>query len=373
MNNYRLGPLRNTNENRERIIAKTRKNMQSMPPTRKSRSWKPVLASAIALLLCLFLAAPYIQQAFLERVDYTIEKVIIPDAPYDALINATYIEDTNEFIYRTDKGYFVYDVEGKFTKQLVNSSVEHLAYDYAASADWLVWSQATAEKFKIHVLNRQTGELDIIESAYFYSLQLIDDTVVYLGVEDDMINYFTLDLLTGKKKALHEYMGEGSSSMPAIDGTRIAIVETAKIDGKVQTVVTVYDAIKHERIGEAVFPYEIAQNLLVKDSVIYSYLWNEDTLGLVGQIDLEVGLFQPLETPKDLTGYATNGEQFALAVKKGDSDTVQIFTREGNELVCSSKLSSIKERIVKPRFTEQGTLVVNGEGKDRAVYLIRFD
>ena len=69
-----------------------------------------------------------------------------------------------------------------------------------------------------------------------------------------------------------------------------------------------------------------------------------------------------------MNAFATDGKNFTVSVQKGDSDNVQLFGEEEGELVCTST----SERLVNPRFTEQGTLVINGEGADRAMYLIRF-
>lgn len=48
-----------------------------------------------------------------------------------------------------------------------------------------------------------------------------------------------------------------------------------------------------------------------------------------------------------------------------------MYGEEGTSLNRSELVE--KAILVLPRFTEQGTLVVNGEGQDRAMYLIRFD
>ena len=102
-------------------------------------------------------------------------------------------------------------------------------------------------------------------------------------------------------------------------------------------------------------------------------MWNEgDDKPIIGEIDMESGQFHAYKTSFGVHDYATNGEHFAISVQKGDSNTVWLFENKDGTLKRISTLPSIKERLVLPRFTEAGTLVVNGEGPDRAMYLIRF-
>ena len=99
MTNYRLTPLQNTAEHKRRIIERARKNMQAPPPTKQRKQMHmPAVIAALTVLLALFLAVPYVQQAFFGKQNFTIEKVVIPNVPYDSLIKSTYIEETNEFV-----------------------------------------------------------------------------------------------------------------------------------------------------------------------------------------------------------------------------------------------------------------------------------
>jgi hypothetical protein len=82
--------------------------------------------------------------------------------------------------------------------------------------------------------------------------------------------------------------------------------------------------------------------------------------------------FTMFETSVGVDAYATDGQHFALSEQKGNSNTVQLFEVDEGKLKRTSSLPSIQEILVKPRFTEEGTLIVNGEGPDRAMYLIRY-
>lgn len=79
-----------------------------------------------------------------------------------------------------------------------------------------------------------------------------------------------------------------------------------------------------------------------------------------------------LKTSVKIDDFATDSEHFAVAVQKGKSNSVQLFEEGEGQLKRISSLPTINERLVLPRFTEEGTLVVTSEGPERPIYLIRF-
>ncbi len=367
MNNYRLTPLRDTKENRERILANTRKKLQGSQK-KPRQNWKPVIIGTFALLVAIFLGAPYIQQAFMDK-DYTIEKVVFPEEAYDSLFRSTYIDETNEFIYNTANGFYSFDVSSKKETLIVDTSEAGMVYDYAVSEDWLVWAQPVENNEKIHVFNRERKNVKILEDDYFYGIELKGDILIYMGFENEQPYYFKHNLQNSRREPLLAING-GGSSRNAIEGNLIAIPENNK--DTAETVVKVIDFVKGELVGSYVFPYTNVQSLTLKDNRIYGYSWDDETPGFIGEIEMNTGKHQQLKTNVGIDGYATDGENFAISVRKGDSNSVQLFKREGKELKRHSKLSTISERLVERMFTEQGTLVLNGEGKDKAMYLIRF-
>lgn len=373
MTNYRLTPLKNTEENRQRIIEKTRGNMQKPPIRKPNKTWTPVVITTIALFMAVFLAVPYMQQAFFAERNFTIEKVVIPNVQYTSLVDSTYLDETNEFIYNTENGFYAFDVDKSEKTLLVDAP--QVFRDYAVSKDWLVWAQPVNDENKIHILNRKTHEVSVVEVDYFYGIYLQGDTVIYAGDQDGRRYYFKLNLNEGTSKVLHEMDGEGSDSRPAFEGNQVVFSEVFKMEDGKNTVVTVHEMETKRKLESYIFPYDIAENLMLKGDKIYSSLWNEndDEPAAIGFIDRATGEFHVVETSVGIHDYATDGEHFAIAVEKGGSNTVQLFKLQEGELKLLSKLSFIRERLVLPRFTEQGTLVVNGEGRDKAMYLIRFD
>lgn len=376
MTNYRLTPLGDTSENKKRIIEQARKKMHK-PIKRPRQNGASILIAVLTLFVVIFLGGPYVQQAFFSKQNFTIEKVVFPNIPYDSLINSTYIDETNEFIYSTDNGFYSFDVANKQQSLIIETP--NRIFDYAVSDKWLVWSQAVENELKIHSFNRQTHEIKVYESDYFYGIELKIDTLIFMGLtiidgNSSIASYKMLDLNTAQTEMLREFEG-GSNSRPTIDGSRIAISENMETESGMSTVITIQDFEKRKDIGNYVLPYQYVQNLLLKNNKVYGYMWNDgdDKPAIIGAIDIESGQFQQFKTSVGVDSYATDGEHFAIGVQKGDSNTVQLFENEKGVLKRISSLPSIKERLVMPRFTEQGTLIVNGEAPDRAMYIIRFE
>ena len=375
IHNYRLTPLRDISENKKRIIEQTRKRMQVPPLKTKGYIRLPMIIAAFTLFVALFLGTPYLQQAFFNKYDFTIEKVIIPGVEYSSFLNSTYIDETNEFVYSTEKGFYSFDVKKKESTLLVDTSEIGSIYGYYVSPKWLIWSQPVDDESKPHILNRQTGEIHIADVNFFYEVALQGDTFIYAGDDKGESYFYTLNLNDFTTQPLHLLLKTGSSSGSPIEGNKIAIVNEVNENGKKETLITVYDFVKHEQLGSYTIPYKNVQSISLKGDKIYGYIWDtkENNAPFIGVIDLNTNEFNKIKSKIEVNDYATDGEHFAVAVKKNESDSVQLFDLQDGQLQQISKLNSIKERLVKPIFTEQGTLVVNGEGSDHAMYLIRFE
>ncbi|WP_332651442.1 hypothetical protein [Lysinibacillus sp. 54212] len=381
MTNYRLTPLQDTSEHKRRIVESTRKNMQ-MPVQKKHRNQQrmPAVIAAITLMLVIFLVGPYVKQALFNKQEFTIEKVVIPNVPYESLITSTYVEETNEFVYNTASGFYAFDVANKQQSLIVDTAEAGRIFDYGVSENWLVWAQPVDNIDKIHVLNRHTQELNVLETDYLYGIELQGDTIIYMTLRNQsdsgnaVNNYTTTNLKTGQSEILREFE-EGSNSRPAIEGNHIAISERVDLDGQISTKVSIHNFATTQHLGDFIFPYESAENILLKGNKVFGLLWSDEDMqsSVIGELDIETDQFRALKIDVGVDDYATDGEHFAVAVRQGESNTVQLFELNEGKLKRTSTLSNIKERLVKPRFTEQGTLIVNGEGQDRAMYLIRFE
>jgi hypothetical protein len=368
-----MNPLKNIDKNRNRIIEETKDRMKLIEKKPQRNSWKPTLITILACLLFIIIASPNLQQAFQGKDNFSIKKVVIPKVPYDSLISSFYIDESTELIYSTDQGIYSFSVEKNQSKQLVNTTDIGRVFELTASAKWLIWTYPGNNKQEIHILNRKTNELKTVKNNYFNGFNLHGDTLIYMGVNQGKPSYFTLALDSLKEKLLHEMIGEGASSQPAIYDNLIVIPETFTVDNKKETLVYVYDFRIHKQIATFTFPYKIAENILLQNDTIFAYLWNGKETGVVGGIDINTGELTIFKQPAAANAYATDGTHFALSVADKESDTVQIFKKENEKLEFLSRFPAIKERLVNPRFTSEGTLLLNGEGKDFAMYIIRFE
>lgn len=379
MSNYRLTPLRDTAKNKERIIEKTRGNMepQAMKTSKKKRLVVPILVAACVFILSLFLAGPYVYQAFFMQQKFTVEKVVFPQSAYDALYHAVYIDATNEFVYKKEDGFYSFDVAKKQETLLVAGS--KMSYGYAASEKWIVWEQHQENQSVLKIFNRQTNELKSFdETNGIGSFSLQEDRLLSLAIvkndEQQFVpGYTILNLVTGQMDILVEHT-TGSRSKPAIDDKKAVISQEVETDSGKQTIISVHDVQAFDDLGTYIVPYEMVERLTIKGNKVYGYMWNsdDDQPPVIGIIDMETGKLTILQTPVHIDDYATDGQHFAVAVQKGDSNSVQLFEEEDGQLKRISSLPTINERLVLPRFTEDGTLVVTSEGPDHPIYLIRF-
>jgi hypothetical protein len=376
MSDYRLNSLKNIEENKNRIIEKTRNSIKNEEIQTKHRQKyvRPAFITLLASLLCIVIASSYVQQALRSDDPFSVDKVVIPNVPYDSLISSFYIDESGELIYSTAQGIYSFNVKQNKAKQLVDTSETGRVYELTASTKWLIWAAPVNKgQQQIHILNRETTELKMAKNNYFFGLYLDGDTLIYLGTGQDKPSYNTIALNSMKENVLHELKGDGAMSEPVIKDNLIAIPETLSSNDKKETMVYVYDLQTEEQVSTYTFPNDRVENIQLQNNTLFGYLWDDQGTGKVVSIDMASNELNNLETEVDTNAYSTDGKHFAFSVKKGDSDTVQLFRKEEDKLNLSSTLPSIRERLVRPRFTSKGTLLLNGEGEDFAMYIIRFE
>lgn len=379
MTNYRLTPLRDTAKNKARIIENTRGRMESqaLKTSKRKRPLVPVLVTACMLILTLFLAGPYVYQAFFMQQKFTVEKVVFPQSAHDALYHAVYIDATNEFVYKKEDGFYSFDVATKQETLLVAGS--KMSYGYAASEKWIVWGAAVNNEEKLHVFNRLTNEVKIIETDYFFDVHLQGDEIIYLALKPidgsrSEVSYQKYNILTEQSTIIQEIDVTSTGTMSFVDGNYMTISNQIDMDDEEKTIISVHDLQQLTNVGTYNIPYDTVQDISLHDNKIYARVWhsNVEQPGEIGVLDLETNRFTTLKTSVKIDDFATDGEHFAVAVQKGDSNSVQLFEEREGQLKRISSLPTINERLVLPRFTEDGTLVVTSEGPDRPIYLIRF-
>ena len=342
------------------------------------RLFKPFAIGVAILGLSAFLSFPYIQDwseesafqpALKEPNNEKIKKVTITGVEYPSLINATYIADTEEMIVTDHDGIYSYSVESETKRVIVEPKDNAEIFELAVNGEWLVWEDVSTSK--LYILNRISNERkEFSNTLMTYDFQLDGDTLTYasIGDRDSFMGYKKLDLSSWKETEIHELTGEGANSRSAIHDGLLVIPERIKVNDKSSVAFFLYDLKKQIQVGEYVVPYEVANNVTITSNKIFAQLYNEGEASRLAYIDLEDGQLHEVNIPA-FDAYAVYEDIVALSLSRNDWNTVKLFQIEENSVVALPTFNQIKERLVKPRFTENGTLVVNGEGEQHSMYL----
>lgn len=121
-------------------------------------------------------------------------------------------------------------------------------------------------------------------------------------------------------------------------------------------------------IGEYEVPYEIAELVTLTDHKIFAQLSKEDENAHLGYIDLESGKLHKIKTPP-FSEFAVFENYVALSIIVKDTTTLKLYKIVDHELKELPAFKNISERLVRPRFIDNGTLLVNGEGEQKTMYL----
>ena len=331
---------------------------------------KPLMAGAAIIGLIAFLGIPFIQDNLAQQgATESPEKVTIPDVEYDSLINAEYVDATNEMVYTDRESIYAYSVTSKSKQQLIMPKENTKIFDLAVNENWLAWKENSTRT--LNILNRHTNEIKTVPDTDIMSLQIEGNTLTFMSFdsEDKYANYVQMDLKTFEMKEIHKLKGEGTNSKAAHDNGQLVIPERFTIDSKTNVTFFIYDLKSNKKIGMYTVPYEYAGNLTFTDNKIYAEVGNEDDASELAYVDLENGKLQKIDTPS-FEAFAVYQNFLALSIPNGlDSNTVMIYKIEDNRTVKLWPFKKVKERLVKQRFTKNGTLVVNGEGQERSMYL----
>lgn len=359
-------------EHKRKILMEANQRM-SRPNIFNQRLLKPLVGVAIIGLSC-FLAFPYIQEWSEEKALHSSEhdlltEVTFPEVDYDSLINAQYVDVTNEMIYTDQEAIYSYSIAEKTKKVLVEPKEDARIFELAVNAKWLVWEEISSRK--LFILNRNSEEMTEIPNMAISDLQIEDDTLTYMFLGNENHNfrgYVAMDLQTRQTKEIQELVN-GSNSKAAINDGLIVIPERQQFGEDGMVTFYVHDVHGSSEVKEYTVPYEMAVNVTLTNEKIFAQLQNEGEGAVLGYIDLkDGGKFKEIDAPT-FDAYAVYGEYVALSVPVKDTNTVKLFKLKDDGVVALSTFNQLQERLVKPRFTKDGTLVVNGEGAKRSMYL----
>lgn len=337
----------------------------------------PGLVGVAVIGLAGLLGYPYVsdwqERSALQEMGLVPEEMVVEGHAYPDLITSVYDDEREALVYNSDGKIYSYDAASATEIVLVDLEEGTQTYEFVVEGDWLAWEVDSDDSTAIEIMDLETNERKMIESRLVYDLHISDNSLIYAGFdgEEELPSYKVVDLLTMEKTQMHELTQDGGYSGASVWQNSIVIPERVKEEGKTVTTFSVYDLDKNSLEAQFTLPYERAENVTLMGNKVYAQLSDEElTATDLGYMDLETGEFVKIETP-DFNAYAVYGDYVALSVADGnDSDDLELFRMKGDELLPVPAFADIEERLVRPRFTEEGKLMVNGEAEDRAMYIL---
>ncbi|WP_040285351.1 hypothetical protein [Sporosarcina koreensis] len=361
-----------TEELKQQTLQRAQKRFEggSMKPR---RNLVPLITGAAALVLTVLLLIPFAdhmqnKHAFEEAVKHeVIRKAVIPDTPYPDLITSVFVEENDEIIHAKSDGIYTYSIVNRTDEKLADlpSDTPFSSVTIQANARWLVW-----ETDILHIVDRQTGDHLGLDSVLGTQL-LRDDRLFYIDdIEPDgrVMAYFTRDLLSGKITKLHDLDGV-SHSEPLVTGNLFVAVEQRETAEGVFVYLTVYNWETSSHMKEIKLQAADAAGLQLDGNRVYGRFTDQAGKMAVGYVDLDSGEYQATAAASD-GDFAVHGSYLAISHPDGESDTVALYRLMNDQMESLSLLEGSPDRLVKPRFTQSGQLIVNGEGPDTPIYII---
>lgn len=152
-----------------------------------------------------------------------------------------------------------------------------MSYSYAASEKSIVWGAAVNNEEKLHVFNRLTNEVKIIETDYFFDVHLQGDEIIYLALKPidgsrSEVSYQKYYILTEQSTIIKEIDVTSTGTMPFVDGNYLAVSKQIEMDNEEKTIISVHDLQQLSNIGTYSIPYNNVQYLSLYDKKIYAYV-----------------------------------------------------------------------------------------------------
>lgn len=359
-------------EQKRVILVNAQRRLENETPSRKL-ALKPLIAAVAVAGLAGFLGVPYIQhemgeQAIEESLPAeALQKVSIPGENLSTLISAIYIDETKEMIYSDGKRIIAYDTESNTKEILVDGDANISGYEVTANESWIVWKQEDIEGY--FVLNRSNGEIRKIPDE-LHDMQIAGDQLIYTSVSRGNVWLTRLDLTTLEQTRLYDKLQKQFGHEAVGEGKLVLWDPYTEID-PTQVSFSVYDLQTNQKIGSYVFPYASVYNLTVSENRVFAGLYNEgDEMTTFGYVDLSDGQFYTVGETPDFVSYAVYRDVLALSARE-DRRSVTLYKIIDNKVQPLPTFDHIQERLVRPRITPEGMLVVNVEGAgDYSMYVV---
>ncbi|PKH08569.1 hypothetical protein [Planomicrobium sp. MB-3u-38] len=299
-----------------------------------------------------------------------LRKVELPVNDNPQLINAVFYNDNGVFVYQEAQKIFSYNVETKEEVVLTEVPEGTWINGVTVEDDWVAWTEVLEENMDsssvLNIYNLNTSELITISDLNALSLVIDGDQLSFLDFGSEGPTYKLLDLKTMEETAIYQSI-EGADSMQAFNDGIIVIPDIREEQNV--TKLTVFDANEKEIINEFEVPSKTTMNIQFDDNKIYAYLADENFVSTLVSIELETGEMTEFDSP-EFSVFSVHGKYVALSVAEAGTATVKLFEMDGSSLVMLPALDSVEERLWKPRFMGDGTLVVNSGEEDIGLYLL---
>lgn len=299
-----------------------------------------------------------------------LHKVELPVNDNPQLINAVFYNDNGVLVYQEAQKIFSYNVETKEEVVLTEVPEGTWINGVTVEDDWVAWTEVLEENMDsssvLNIYNLNTSELITISDLNALSLVIDGDQLSFLDFGSEGPTYKLLDLKTMEETAIYESV-EGADSMQAFNDGIIVIPDIREEQNV--TKLTVFDANEKEIINEFEVPSKTTMNIQFDDNKIYAYLADENFVSTLVSIELETGEMTEFDSP-EFSAFSVHGKYVALSVAEAGTATVKLFEMDGSSLVMLPALDSVEERLWKPRFMGDGTLVVNSGEEDMGLYLL---
>lgn len=299
-----------------------------------------------------------------------LHKVELPVNDNPQLINAVFYNDNGVLVYHEAQKIFSYNVETKEEVVLTEVPEGTWINGVTVEDDWVAWTEVLEENMDsssvLNIYNLNTSELITISDLNALSLVIDGDQLSFLDFGSEGPTYKLLDLKTMEETAIYQSV-EGADSMQAFNDGIIVIPDIREEQNV--TKLTVFDANEKEIINEFEVPSKTTMNIQFDDNKIYAYLADENFVSTLVSIELETGEMTEFDSP-EFSAFSVHGKYVALSVAEAGTATVKLFEMDGSSLVMLPALDSVEERLWKPRFMGDGTLVVNSGEEDMGLYLL---
>jgi len=340
---------------------------------KQKKVWiKPTILTAVFACIIMVTGIPLFQYIAREQAlssfveDESIIPVTLEDVSYPRLINSTYISETNELIFTDGFQFFSHNLSTGEKMALTRRAGADLYFNYAANDSWLIWDNP--HNSSLSILNRKTGEVKEMDNTYVAGISIHKNKATFIQMSGEDIEYPTdviLDLQTMNKTIIpSNEFSEGTNSLAIIKDDLFITSEKNNENVDILT----YNLRNHNQVQKYTVPFDTVTYMLYDREKIFGLFSNGDE-ATVGYIDLLTGNFVKLA---NMPAYAmaVYGDYLALSVEKNASDTVKLYQIHTNSLKPLKTLNIFSERLVKPRFTTDGKLIVNGENKQHTMYVI---